>query len=78
MVLEVTPLLHSVENSAFSAGRANAVVCDCGAGSTSAVPIVEGYALNKATWRSPRGGQWLDEQVGKWLQSHKITVKPLR
>ena len=36
--------------SAFAAGLATALVCDCGAGSTSAVPVVDGFALSTKGW----------------------------
>jgi len=65
---------NSFITSAFSTGRANAIVCDCGAGSTSAVPVLDGYTLNRVGGRSLRGGDWLDEQVAAWLAGKKLSV----
>jgi hypothetical protein len=72
-----SPTSISFAHSAFSTGRANAIVCDCGAGSTSAVPVLDGYTLNRVGGRSPRGGDWLDEQVGAWLAGKKLSVGTL-
>lgn len=77
------PIIHPpshqlpTTHSAFSTGRANAIVCDCGAGSTSAVPVLDGYTLNRVGGRSPRGGDWLDEQVGAWLAGKNLSVGTL-
>ncbi len=69
-------LARSAMLSAFSTGRASGVVCDCGAGSTSAVPVLDGYVLSKLVGKSERGGNWLDGKVGEWLASKKVTVRP--
>jgi actin-like protein 6A len=69
-------LARSAMLSAFSTGRASGIVCDCGAGSTSAVPLLDGYVLNQLVGRSERGGDWLDGKVGEWLASKKVTVRP--
>lgn len=71
------PPNNATTHSAFSTGRANAIVCDCGAGSTSAVPVLDGYTLNRVVGRSPRGGDWLDEQVAAWLAGKKLSVGTL-
>ncbi|CAM9102360.1 unnamed protein product [Phaeothamnion confervicola] len=49
--------------AAFSAGRATALVCDCGHSSLAVVPVVDGYVLNKGIQRSARGGDWLTHQA---------------
>lgn len=67
-------LARSPMLSAFSTGRSSGVVCDCGAGSTSAVPILDGYVLNQLVGRSERGGDWLDGKVGEWLESRKAKI----
>lgn len=69
-------LARSAMLSAFSTGRASGVVCDCGAGSTSAVPLLDGYVLNQLVGRSERGGDWLEGKVSQWLASKKATVRP--
>jgi actin-like protein 6A len=62
--------------SAFSAGRASALVCECGAGSTSVVPVVDGFVLLRSLVRGHRGGQWLDGQVMGWMAKKGTQVKP--
>lgn len=42
-------------------------VCDCGHGATSAVPVVDGYVLNRAVQRGIRGGDWLTQQAYSYL-----------
>ena len=53
--------------AAFAAGRASALVIDCGAAATSAVPVVDGYALLRAVKRSKIGGFYLDTELGTKL-----------
>ncbi|CAM9539150.1 unnamed protein product [Pylaiella littoralis] len=62
--------------SAFSAGRATALVCDCGHGATSAVPVVDGFVLNRAVQRGIRGGDWLTQQTNAHLVAKGIHVIP--
>ncbi|CAM9929264.1 unnamed protein product, partial [Scytosiphon promiscuus] len=62
--------------SAFSAGRATALVCDCGHGATSAVPVVDGFVLNRAVQRGIRGGDWLTKQCSAHLAARGIQVPP--
>eukprot|EP00903_Cladosiphon_okamuranus_P013603 g12669.t1 len=62
--------------SAFSAGRATALVCDCGHGATSAVPVVDGYVLNRAVQRGIRGGDWLTQRTNDYLTAKGIQVRP--
>ena len=40
-------LARNATLAAFAAGRASALVVDCGAGTTSVVPVVDGYVLMK-------------------------------
>eukprot|EP00752_Nemacystus_decipiens_P001521 g1491.t1 len=62
--------------SAFSAGRATALVCDCGHGATSAVPVVDGYVLNRAVQRGVRGGDWLTQRTNDYLVAKGVQVRP--
>ncbi|CAN0020457.1 unnamed protein product [Ectocarpus sp. 12 AP-2014] len=62
--------------SAFSAGRATALVCDCGHGATSAVPVVDGFVLNRAVQRGIRGGDWLTQQTNAHLAAKGIQIRP--
>jgi hypothetical protein len=39
------------------------------------VPVLDGYTLNRVGGRSPRGGDWLDEQVTAWLAGKQLSVK---
>ncbi|KAI8099272.1 actin family [Halteromyces radiatus] len=49
--------------TAFSVGRATALVLDSGAGVTSAVPVYDGYVLKKGILRSPIAGDLLTRQI---------------
>ncbi|CAG8478613.1 12920_t:CDS:2 [Acaulospora morrowiae] len=62
--------------SAFAAGRPTAIVVDCGASSTSCVPVVDGYVLKKGIFRQPIGGDFLSEQILQQFQSSGIDVIP--
>ena len=44
-------------------------VCDCGHGATSAVPVVDGFVLNRAVQRGVRGGEWLTHQTYAYLKA---------
>ncbi|KAJ8603205.1 hypothetical protein CTAYLR_003822 [Chrysophaeum taylorii] len=61
-------LSRSAALAAFSIGRSSALVVDCGAGTTSAAPVVDGYVLLKATRRSSFGGNFLDAKVLEKLE----------
>ncbi|RGB32895.1 actin family [Rhizophagus diaphanus] len=63
--------------SAFAAGRPTAVVMDCGASSTSCVPVVDGYVLKKGIYKQPIAGDFLSEQLLQLLQQKfDINVVP--
>mgnify|MGYP000262080059 CR=1 FL=1 len=49
--------------SCFANARGTAVVYDCGATVTTATPVHEGYAVQKAIVKSFLGGDTLDEQM---------------
>ncbi|KAK4689758.1 actin-related protein 4, partial [Tremellales sp. Uapishka_1] len=49
--------------SAFAAGKPTALVLDVGYSMSSAVPIVDGYALRAGTMRQPLGSQLLNSQL---------------
>ncbi|CAI2164609.1 1702_t:CDS:10 [Funneliformis geosporum] len=62
--------------SAFAAGRPTAVVMDCGASSTSCVPVVDGYVLKKGIYKQPIAGDFLSEQLLQQLQQRFDNVVP--
>ncbi|KAI9013356.1 actin family [Phycomyces nitens] len=49
--------------TAFSVGRATALVLDSGGSMTSAVPVYDGYVLKKGILRQPIGGDLLTKQI---------------
>lgn len=49
--------------TAFSVGRATALVLDSGAGVTSAVPVYDGYVLKKGILRQSIAGDLLTRQI---------------
>ncbi|KAI9323890.1 actin family [Dichotomocladium elegans] len=55
--------------TAFSVGRATALVLDSGGGVTSAVPVYDGYVLKKGILRQPVGGNIISEQLLDMLKS---------
>lgn len=58
--------------SCFASGRATALVLDSGATSTFALPVHDGYALNKPMEIFNVGGQYITEKVVNVLQDkHK-------
>ena len=63
--------------SSFACGRSTAIVLDSGADYTTATPVHDGYALQKCTLRNNIGGNYITEQLSKWLTAEKqIEVKP--
>ncbi|KAI4269283.1 MAG: hypothetical protein LQ337_007379 [Flavoplaca oasis] len=49
--------------SAFSAGKASALVIDVGAASTSITPVHDGLMLKKGTLRCPLAGNYISDQL---------------
>lgn len=54
--------------SSFSAGRPTGLVLDFGASQTRVVPVVDGYALNKAAVITSRGGNLFDELLAREIE----------
>ena len=52
------------------------MVCDLSAGSTSAVPVIDGHVLRKSVVKSEMGGDWLDQKVLEALEEKEIKVVP--
>ena len=49
--------------AAFAAGRATALVVDCGGGGATCVPVLDGLVFQRPGARSCREGEWLTSQV---------------
>lgn len=54
--------------TAFSVGRATALVLDSGAGMTSAVPVYDGFVLNKGVLHQPFAGNMLADRIKEQLK----------
>lgn len=66
---QVARLLESAHVPTTSCFRVFGIhqVCECGHDATSAVPVVDGYVLNRAVQRGIRGGEWLTQQCYAYL-----------
>ena len=62
--------------SGFSCGRSTCLVFDSGHNTTYAVPVSEGYALQKCLIKSNIAGDWVSEQVEKNLKKKGININP--
>lgn len=63
--------------SAFSVGRSSGLVVDIGATATSIVPILDGYTLQKPLCEYPVGGDFLDDQIFRYLLKEKnLSISP--
>jgi len=62
--------------TSFSTSKATSLVLDSGGGTTSAVPVHEGYALRKGIITSPLGGNKLTDELRKSLERKGISIKP--
>jgi actin-like protein 6A len=62
--------------SGFSCGRSTCLVFDSGHNTTYAVPVSEGYALQKCLIKSNIAGDWVTEQVEKNLEKKGININP--
>ncbi|XP_042017131.1 actin-related protein 4-like isoform X1 [Salvia splendens] len=73
------PALFLAKNAvltSFASGRATSLVVDCGGGSTTVVPVHDGYVLQKAVSTSPIGGDFLSDCLLKSLESKGLSIKP--
>jgi len=63
--------------SAFANNRTSGLVLDCGAFHTTAIPIHDGYVLNKAVAQSPLGGDFITSKCRMLLEDHlNIEIVP--
>ncbi|KAM3955626.1 LOW QUALITY PROTEIN: brahma associated protein 55kD [Aphomia sociella] len=70
-------LVKNAVLAAFANGKSTALVVDAGASQTSAVPVIDGYALVSAAVRSPIGGDHLVAQAKNLLNSMHIQMLPI-
>ncbi|RZB95175.1 Actin-related protein 4 [Glycine soja] len=73
------PALFLAKNAvltSFASGRATSLVVDSGGGSTTVVPVLDGYVLQKAVIASPIGGEFLTDCLMKSLEGKGITIRP--
>lgn len=62
--------------SAFSNGRSTGLIIDSGATHTSAIPVHDGYVLQKGIVRSPIGGDVLIGQCQNMLEQLNLDTSP--
>jgi len=62
--------------SGFSCGRSTCLVFDSGHNTTSAVPVNEGYALQKYLIKNNIAGDYVTQLVQKKLESKNININP--
>ena len=62
--------------SGFSCGRSTCLVFDSGHNTTYAVPVCEGYALQKCLIKKNIAGDWITTQVEKNLEKKGININP--
>ena len=62
--------------SAFSIGRHNALVIDCGAVGCRATPVVDGMDLKSAFRYNLRGGDWFSDQIYEKLIVKGFDITP--
>lgn len=62
--------------SAFSCGRSTCLVFDSGHSSTYAVPVHDGYALQKSLMRTDIAGDYITNLVKEKIESKKIDIHP--
>jgi len=57
--------------SCFSSGRSTALILDTGAYSTYAVPIYDGYAMQKSIVKYDIAGEFLTEMLINYVECEK-------
>jgi len=63
--------------SAFSSGRSTGLILDSGGGTTSAVPVSDGYVLKKGIIKQNFGGEFLSQQAITLIESlYNIKITP--
>ena len=63
--------------SRFASNRTSGLVLDCGSLHTTAIPIHDGYVLNKAVAQSPLGGEFILSKCRQLLEEQmKVGLVP--
>jgi actin-related protein len=61
----------------FASNRTSGLVLDCGSLHTTAIPIHDGYVLNKAVAQSPLGGEFILSKCRQLLEEQmKVELVP--
>lgn len=63
--------------SAFSCGKSTCLVLDSAHNHTSAIPILDGYILNKSLQKVEYGGHTINQSIKDLLNTKGIDLKPL-
>ncbi|KAI9332732.1 actin family [Zopfochytrium polystomum] len=67
---------RSAALTAYTAGRATALVVECGAGVTSAVPVLDGFVLKKGIQRTSVAGNAVSQLALSRLEAQGVSVVP--
>ncbi|CAG9327045.1 ARP4_2 [Blepharisma stoltei] len=73
------PAIFIVKNAAlssFASGRTTSLILDSGAYSTSAVPIQDGYVLQKSITQCNIGGEMFTDMLLSTLKSNGVYIRP--
>ncbi|KAH9416342.1 Actin-like 6A [Dermatophagoides pteronyssinus] len=73
------PAFYLAKNAmlvAFSVGRPSGIVFDSGADHTAAIPVYEGYVIEKAIKRNHFAGEFITSLCYKHLNEMKVEVNP--
>lgn len=61
-------IARGAATTAFASARTTACVLDIGYQSTSAIPVVDGYPLQKSMISTTAGGRYLNQQLFNWAE----------
>ena len=73
------PAFYLIKNAVlacFANGRTAGLIVDSGASQTSAVPVYDGYCVNRGVVKSPIGGDLIAEQCRLMCEEQGIEVVP--
>uniref|UniRef100_A0A0N5AM89 Actin n=1 Tax=Syphacia muris TaxID=451379 RepID=A0A0N5AM89_9BILA len=73
------PAFYLIKNAVlacFANGRTAGLIVDSGASQTSAVPVYDGYCVNRGVVKSPIGGDLIAEQCRLMCEEQSIEVVP--
>lgn len=69
-------MCKSASLSSYAAGKQTALVLDCGGGSTTAVPVHDGYVLQKGIVRWQVGGDKLSDILSQICTAKGVDIRP--